>query len=74
MNTILEVLLWATLATSINIVWFFVVMKIAKRTVGKDAKISQIMGFLLLAGPVGWVVIAIIFVTDLINQITNKNP
>lgn len=71
--TLLDIFLWSTLATSITVVWFFIVMWLAKITVGKDAKTSQIMGFLIAAGPVGWLVIVIIFVTDIINQLTNKN-
>lgn len=71
--TLLDIFLWSTLATSITVVWFFIVMWLAKITVGKDAKMSQIVGFLIVAGPVGWLVIVIIFVTDIINQLTNKN-
>lgn len=69
----MEAFFMATLATSIFLVWFWVVMRVAKITVGKDAKISQIMGFLIMAGPVGWIVIVIIFVTDLINKLFDKN-
>jgi TRAP-type C4-dicarboxylate transport system permease small subunit len=71
--SILEIFLFTVLAMSIQLLWFWVVMRVAKITVGKDAKISQIMGFLLIAGPVGWIVIVIIFVTDIINRFFNKS-
>lgn len=68
-----ELILFIVLGLSVQLIWFWIVMKVAKFTVGKDAKISQIMGFLIMAGPVGWIVIVIIFVTDLINKLFDKN-
>ncbi len=53
---------------SIMLVWFIVVMLIAKKTVGKDAKTWQIFVFLGFAGPVGWGVVAIMAMMELIDK------
>ena len=52
---------------SIMLLWFIVVMLIAKKTVGKDAKTWQIFTFLFIAGPIGWAVLLIIAVMELID-------
>lgn len=62
--------IWLT-SVALLLVWFFVVLKIAKHTVGKDANIWVIMGFLLLAGPIGWVTIVIIFAYDMVDKVFN---
>lgn len=61
---------WLT-SVVLLLLWFFVVLKIAKHTVGKDASIWQIIGFLLIAGPVGWVTIVIIFAYDMVDKVFN---
>lgn len=53
---------------SIMLVWFIVVMLIAKKTVGKDAKTWQIFVFLFVAGPIGWGVVAIMAMMELIDK------
>lgn len=62
--------IWLT-SIALSLLWFFVVLKIAKYTVGKDANIWQIMGFLLLAGPIGWVTIVIICAYDMVDKVFN---
>jgi len=52
---------------SIMLLWFIIVMLIAKKTVGKDAKTWQIFTFLFVAGPIGWAVLLIIAVMELID-------
>ena len=49
---ILSVLLMAT--------WFWIVLEVAKRTVGKEATLLQMFLFLIIAGPVGWATILIV--------------
>jgi hypothetical protein len=44
---------------------------VCKYTVGKDANIWQIMFCLLLAGPIGWVTIVIIFAYDMVDKVFN---
>lgn len=53
---------------SIMLLWFIIVMLVAKKTVGKDAKTWQIFTFLFAAGPIGWAVILIIAVMELIDK------
>ena len=52
---------------SIMLLWFIIVMLVAKKTVGKDAKTWQIFAFLFVAGPIGWAVLLIIAVMELID-------
>jgi NhaP-type Na+/H+ or K+/H+ antiporter len=55
----------------LSLLWFFAVLKVCKYTVGKDANIWQIMFCLLLAGPIGWVTIVIIFAYDMVDKVFN---
>jgi hypothetical protein len=62
-------LIIAIIALSIlMLVWFKLVMLFAKMTVGKQAKMWQIISFLVVAGPVGWAVILIIFVYNQVDK------
>lgn len=61
---------WLT-SVVLSLLWYSVVLKIAKHTVGKDATIWVIMGFLLLAGPIGWITIVIIFAYDMVDKVFN---
>lgn len=64
----MEIFFISAFIVCMSLLWFWAVMKIAKRTVGKQASTSQIFGFLLISGPVGWIVLIIIFVTDIIEN------
>lgn len=64
----MELFFIVSLGIVASLLWFFAVMRAAKYTVGKDAKIWQILSFLTLAGPVGWIVILIIIITDIIES------
>jgi hypothetical protein len=44
-------------------------MLVAKKTVGKDAKTWQIFTFLGVAGPVGWGVVTIMAMMELIDKV-----
>ena len=55
-------------AVAIMILWFIMVILIAKSTVGKKAKTWQIFTFLFFAGPVGWGVICIMAMLELIDK------
>lgn len=68
----MELFFTAMFIVAVSLIWYFVIMKIAKHTVGKNAKTWQIVTFLVIAGPVGWIILVIIAVTDAINNITNK--
>lgn len=62
-------LIIAIIALSIlMLVWFKLVMLFAKMTVGKQATMWQIILFLVMAGPVGWAVILIIFVYNQVDK------
>jgi hypothetical protein len=41
----------------------------AKKTVGKDAKTWQIFAFLFVAGPVGWAVVLIMGMMEMIDKV-----
>ena len=60
------------LSVVIMAVWFKAVLFVGKHTVGKDAKLRDIMAFLLFAGPVGWSVIIILLVYELVDIIYKK--
>ena len=51
-----------------SIAWFYIVLKVAKHTVGKDAKLWQILTYLVIAGPLGWATIIFIIAYDLIDR------
>ena len=55
--------------TTILFIWAFLVLLVAKRTVGKDAKLSVILIFMFVAGPVGWAVVAIMGMTELVDKV-----
>ena len=55
--------------TTILFIWAFLVLLVAKRTVGKGAKILTILLFMFFAGPVGWAVVAIMGMTELVDKI-----
>jgi fumarate reductase subunit C len=55
--------------TTVMLLWFIIVMMVAKTTVGKDAKTWQIFTYLFLAGPVGWAVVAIMGMMELIEKV-----
>lgn len=65
-------LICVILTTLVMILWFGVVLMIAKHIVGKDATIQQILLSLFLAGPIGWIIILIIFVYDIVDKISQK--
>ena len=54
---------------SIMLLWFIIVMFTAKKTVGKDAKTWQIFAFLFIAGPIGWAVVTIMAMMELIDKV-----
>ncbi|MDA9992099.1 hypothetical protein N9E03_00285 [bacterium] len=54
---------------SIMLLWFIIVMFTAKKTVGKDARTWQIFVFLFIAGPVGWAVVLIMGMMEIIDKV-----
>jgi NhaP-type Na+/H+ or K+/H+ antiporter len=62
--------IWAT-SVALSLLWFFIILKIGKHTVGKDAKLWQILTFLVIAGPIGWITIFIIIAYELVDQTFN---
>lgn len=54
--------------TTVMLLWFIIVIITAKNTVGKDAKTWQIFTFLFVAGPIGWAVVAIMGMMELIEK------
>jgi hypothetical protein len=54
---------------SIMLLWFIIVMFTAKKTVGKDAKTWQIFAFLFVAGPIGWAVVLIMGMMEMIDKV-----
>ena len=54
---------------SIMLIWFIIVMFTAKKTVGKDAKTWQIFAFLFVAGPIGWAVVLIMGMMEMIDKV-----
>lgn len=54
---------------SVMLLWFIIVMFTAKKTVGKDAKTWQIFTFLFVAGPIGWAVVLIMGMMEIIDKV-----
>jgi hypothetical protein len=48
--------------------WFWLILEVAKRTVGKEASLLQMFLFLLIAGPVGWATVLIVIVYSMIEK------
>ncbi len=62
-----------TTVVFVSIVWFFLVLLIAKRLgIKKDAPISKILGCLIVMGPIGWGILLIIVAYDLVDKMTKK--
>ena len=72
MNSILAYTAAGIVITTIAMLWFLIVLLVAKRYVGKDAKIQQILFFLVVGGPIGWIIILIIFFYDLVDKFSQK--
>lgn len=62
--TILQILC----ITSLLALWFYIVLFIAKKTVGKDPKAWKMLLFFIISGPLGWAVLLIIAFWDLIDR------
>ncbi len=58
--------------TTILFIWAFIVLLIARKYIGKDAKTWCILLFMFLAGPVGWAVVCIMAMTELVDKIAPK--
>jgi len=65
----MELIFQVICIVSAMLLWFIIAMMIAKRTVGKDAKTWQIFTYLFFAGPVGWAVVAIMGMMELIEKV-----
>ena len=65
----MELLFRVLCILSIMLLWFIIVMLVAKKTVGKDAKTWQIFAFLFVAGPVGWAVVLIMGMMEIIDKV-----
>jgi len=65
----MEFLMQIVAYTTILFIWALVVLLVAKKYVGKDAKLSVIFIFMFIAGPVGWAVVAIMGMTELVDKI-----
>ena len=65
----MEFFLTIIVTTTILFIWAFLVLLVAKRTVGKGAKILTILLFMFFAGPVGWAVVAIMGMMELIEKV-----
>ena len=59
-----------TLAISLNLLWFFFVVYLGKKIVGKEASGRSVIFFLMLSGPVGWAILLIALVTDIVEKFT----
>jgi hypothetical protein len=60
------------LSTIVAVFWFYIVLLIAKYTVGKDAATWCIFTILFISGPLGWAVVLIIWATDITDKFTKR--
>ena len=65
----MELLFSVLCVLSIMLLWFIIVMLVAKKTVGKEASTWQIFLFLFIAGPIGWSVVIIMAMMELIDKV-----
>ena len=61
----LEIILSVLLMT----LWFWIVLTVAKRTVGKEATLIQMFLFLIISGPLGWATIIIVIISSGVDRI-----
>ena len=61
----LEIILSVLLMT----LWFWIVLTVAKRTVGKEATLIQMFLFLNISGPLGWATILIVIISSGVDRI-----
>ncbi len=61
----LEIILSVLLMT----LWFWIVLTVAKRTVGKEATLIQMFLFLIISGPLGWATILIVIISSGVDRI-----
>lgn len=57
-----------SLSISLSLIWFFAVIYVGKVTAGKTPPGSVVICFLIIAGPVGWAILLIAWITDLIEK------
>lgn len=62
----MEIVLTIIFSILASMAWFFAVMYTAKHTVGKSAPSWCIFSVLIIAGPLGWATILVIWVVDVI--------
>jgi hypothetical protein len=63
-----ELLICILASVVLMVVWFKFVLLLGKFAVGKDADLWKIIVFLIIAGPIGWAVILIIFVYNQVDK------
>ena len=68
----MEILLQVLGATFASVIWFFIVIKIAKHTVGKDVSTPLMFAIMIAAGPLGWASLAFAFAWDVVEKIPSK--
>ena len=66
----MEIIGITTTIVFVSIVWFFIVLTMAKKMgIRKDAPISKIMCCLVIMGPIGWSIILVIVAYDLVDKL-----
>ena len=69
----MEIIGITTTVVFFSIVWFCMVLLIAKKLgIKKDAPFHKIMTCLLIMGPIGWSIILVIIAYDLVDKFTKK--
>lgn len=62
-----------TLAVSLSLIWFFIIIYVGKNAAGKTPPGSVVILFLLLSGPIGWAILAIAWMTDMVEKFSKKH-
>jgi hypothetical protein len=69
----MEIIGITTTVVFVSIVWFCIVLLIAKKLkIKKDAPFHKIITCLLVMGPIGWSIILVIIAYDLVDKLTKK--
>lgn len=69
----MEIIGITTTIVFVSIVWFCIVLLIAKKLgIKKDAPFHKIIISLFIMGPIGWSIILVIIAYDLVDKFTKK--
>jgi len=68
----MEIVFYIIASTAAMVAWFFLIMKIAKHTVGKNASTPLMFLIMIVSGPLGWASLLFALAWDLVEKVPSK--